>query len=1162
MLRQLLEHHILANLAFLLVLAIGVFAYQELPREQDPSVNFNWVDIKTYWPGAAAPDVEQRVTEPLEKGIEQVSDIKFVSSVSREGVSSILVRFKDLDDDEFDKRVADLRREIQAKFDVLPAEVKQPEIVEITSSNAFPTATLVVWGQSNRDRLQTIAKEVKDDLERFDAIERVVAPGYTDPELHVNFQPSRLVGLGVSPVDAADSVSAYFNDLAAGQIDIGEQNWLVRLQGTTHDPAELARFPIATAEGELPLSAIADVANARAEPRELVSHDGKPGVLLLVFKKEKANNLDLLEEVSGYVERHNKRFGSTGVGVVVLDDQTAATRNAIGVMERNALIGLVLLVITVGAFLGPRIALVTSIGIPFVLAGTFAVVLLMGQTLNSAVLVGVVISLGMLVDDAVVVAEAIHFHLSRGLEGFQAVREALREVMAPVISAVLTTIAAFLPLIFMPGVIGDFMRIVPLVVSIALVISVLEAFWMLPSHALVLYTGPRRRSGISKIRSRLTAAARRSYAVLLMKVLRRPKASGAAAIGILLLAVGSLGLGVVKVDFFAADYYRLFYVNVNMPIGTSLEKTSEIVGEMEKALRVNLSTEAVRGIVSYAGQQVTDREALTGDEKGQIFVSLPEAAPGSRPIEDIIEQLRPVVEAIPGPRTVSFLQRKTGPPTTKPVSIKVRGSDVHEIRSAASELKKILAAVPGVRNIADDDTSGGRELSLRLDPDAIVRSGISPTEVLRLLRIFADGEVVASMQYLGEKVVVRVRAAPGPVQDVAEFFSYPVHAGDGGQIALGDLLKYEAKESTVSIRHYDFRRAVTIEADIDKAVTDTLSANRDIESLWENAAPRYPGVSLDFSGELDDIQESLGAMSVLFLVSVFLIFLILATQFQSYMQPLLILATVPMAFVGVIVGLSITGNPLSLVTLYGVVALAGIAANDAIVLMSTANRLVRRGVPVAMSAVLAARRRLMPIVITTLTTIAGLFSLAMGLAGESLMWGPLATAIIWGLGISSLLTLFLIPLLYALTVNAPKIAPLGWESFSGVWGTTKRRGYGFAWIWGYLSERAKGKEHEFASDIPNVELRTRFQNGLQALNSRDFDKAIRIFEGLARQMPKNFAANLFAARANIALMGKIGWDVGYYERATRYLGRAESIRPEDDEVYALESALRKLEETV
>lgn len=1158
MLKQLLEHHILANLTFILVLAVGAFAYTQLPREQDPSVNFNWVDIKTYWPGAAAPDVEERVTDPLEEGLEKVSDIKFVSSTSREGVSSILVRFEDLDDNEFDQRVSDLRRELQAKFDQLPPEVEQPEIVEITSSNAFPTATLVVWGQSPDDRLHDYAKEIRDDLERFSAIERVVSPGYAEPELHVNFLPSRLVGLGVSAVDAADSVAAYFRDLAAGQIDIGDQKWLVRLSGTTHDPAELAQFPITTSEGELPLRAVADVAIGREEPRELVFYQGKPGIILLVFKKEKANNLELVEQIDSYLLDRNQQLAGSGLGVLLLDDQTASTKNAIGIMERNALIGLVLVMITVGVLLGSRIALVTTVSIPFVLAGTFAVVLLMGQTLNSAVLVGVVISLGMLVDDSIVVVEAIHFRLSQGINRFQAARTALAEVMPPVTTAVLTTIAAFLPLIFMPGVVGDFMRIVPLVVSIALLISLLEALWMLPSHTLALHGRSRLRSRIEDVRRRFMRIARRKYVRLLLGVLRRPKASVAVAIGILSLAAGSLGLGVVKVDFFATDFYRLFYVNVEMPVGTSLRKTATVLQEIELVVRSKLAEQDVRGIVSYAGQQITDKEVLTGYEKGQIFVSLPSATSRSTPISDIIDRLKPAIMAIPGPTDISFLQRKTGPPTTKPVSIKVRGNYIDDIREASSEIRRILAAVPGIKNIADDDSTGGRELSLKLDPDAIVRSGIHPNDVVRVLRLFADGEEVASMQHRGEKVIVRVRMAPGPVQDVEEFLSYPVNLASGGEIALGDLVIHEATKSTVNIRHYDFRRAITIEADIDTSITDTLTANNEVKAMWREIAKRYPGASLDFSGELDDVQESLRAMALLFLVSLLLIFLILATQFKSYLQPLLILATVPMAFVGVVIGLAISGNPLSLFTLYGVVALAGIVANDAIVLISTANRFSRLGIPTATAAVLAARRRLTPIVITTLTTIAGLFSLAAGLGGQSLMWGPIATAIVWGLGIATLLTLFFMPLMYVFSQpGRQKREALAFDLGLDIPGMTRQHALQRAWS--ALSRRFSGTDFEISAFLGDEKLKEIFEAGSFALERREFESAIRCFEELATARTDSFEFNLLAARAHVGLMEDIGWDTGYYARAERFLNRARVLRPKNEQVAHIETILKNIQ---
>lgn len=1159
MLKKLLEHHILANLTFVLALAVGVFAYTQLPREQDPSVNFNWVDIKTYWPGAAAPDVEKRITDPLEDGLEKVSDIKFVSSTSRVGVSSILVRFEDLGDDDFDQRVSDLRREIQSMFDELPSEVEQPDIVEITSSNAFPTATLVVRGQSSDDRLHTYAKEIKDDLERFGEIERVVSLGYSDPELHVNFRPSRLIGLDVSPIDAADSVAAYFTDLAAGQIDIGDQKWLVRLSGTTHDPTELEQFPITTSEGELPLRAVADVAIGREDPRELIYHEGKPGIVLLVFKKEKANNLELLEQVNNYLEKRNQLLDQSDLRVTVLDDQTGSTKNAIRVMERNALIGLILVMFTVSVFLGFRIALVTTVGIPFVLAGTFAVVLAMDQTLNAAVLIGVVISLGMLVDDAIVVVEAIHFRLDRGLDGFRAARQALADVMSPVTSAALTTIAAFLPLIFMPGVVGDFMRIVPLVVSIALVISLLESFWMLPSHTIALQGHPRPRSQIDKTRRRLRAIATRKYVDLLLRILRRPKTSAAIATGLTLFAVGSLGFGVVKVDFFATDYYRLFYVNVEMPVGTNLKKTARILQEIESVVREKLVDEDIRGIVSYAGQQITDKEVLTGYEKGQVFVSLPTGTSNSRPISKIIEHLKPAIKAVPGPMNISFLQRKTGPPTTKPVSIKVRGNNIDDIRAASSELRNILAEVPGIDNIIDDDSTGGRELSLRLDPDAIVRAGVHPGDVIRILRLFTDGEEVASMQHLGEKVGVRVRMAPGPIQDVKEFLSYPVNLAGGGEIALGELLTHEAKQSTVNIRHYDFRRAITVEADIDNLITDTLTANSQIKTKWNEVSMRFPGISLDFSGELDDVQESLGGMARLFLVSLLLIFLILATQFKSYLQPLLILATIPMAFIGVVIGLAISGNPLSLFTLYGVVALAGIVANDAIVMISTANRLSQQGLAVVTASVLAARRRLMPIVITTLTTIAGLFSLAAGLGGQSLMWGPIATAIVWGLGISTVLTLLFMPLMYNLLQSARNThAAPGYDLGLDRLGMKRKSLFRRAWV--EVGKRFTEKDPTLAIFQGDEQSREVFEIGENALRKQEFETAIRCFEELAAAHSDNFEFNLLAAQAHVGLMDKTGWDIGYFARAERFLLRARALRPKDEQVAHIEAVLKKIQD--
>ncbi len=1154
MFEKLLANHTLTNLTFLLVLVIGWIAYYQLPREQDPSINFNWVQVWTYWPGATAPDVESRITGPLEEGIKKVADVKFVSSTSREGVSGILIRFNDMDDDQFDKRMTDLRREIQARRDELPDTVKQPDIFEISSSKTFPTATIVVYGSTNDAVLQGVAHNVKEDLERVDGIDDVLSIGDRGAELQVEFDANRLVGLGISAVDLADTVTAYFRDLVAGDVSLGDQKWLIRLTGTSSDPSYLGKFPIASQQGEVLLRSIAELKNGRADAQELVRYEGQDAVLLLIFKKGKANNLTLLEQVNSYITHKNQLLERTGIELALLDDQTEATRSALSVMEGNALLGLLFVMLSTWAFLGFKIALFTSISIPFVLAGVFFTLGLTGETLNITVLLAVVISLGMLVDDSIVVVEGMYHHLQRGLDGVSAAKMALNEVGVPVATAVMTTIAAFLPLMLLPGVLGDFMRVVPMVVSIALVISLIEAFWILPSHVIEFNPEFSARSKADQVRSRVTAYLRSRYIKSLARVLRRPKATFLVLFALVGLAGTAVVSGLVRVDFFATDYFRLFYVNIEMPPGTHLEKTSATLSQIEKIVKAKLEPGEIRGIVSYAGQQSTDQGAFTGAERGQVFVSLAPPRPGDRDLEDIIDDLRGDLLSVPGPKNISFLKRRTGPPTAKPVSLKVRGDDIDEIRRAVIALRDIVETTPGASDITDDDTRGGMELMVQLNPDAITRAGLHPADVARAVRLYAAGEIVANMQHRGEKLDVRVRAKPAQLQDIDAFLGNTLGLEDGGSVPLGELLKHEERVTVSNIRHYNFRRAVTVEANLDASVTDTLSANNFIRGRWQGLAAQYPGVSLDFSGELDDITESLGAMAALFTLGLGLVYLILGTQFKSYVQPVIILLTVPLAFIGVIFGLLISANPLSLFTLYGIVALAGIAANDAIVLISTANRTLDKGCSTRLAILRAARRRLVPILITSLTTIAGLLSLAIGLGGTSLTWGPVATAIVWGLGFSTVLTLFVIPLCYLVFVK-PK--PLGIVlkapgTSPGVLGNITHRASAL------LGVSLRSDDGALTGVLHDPEQRQVYEAGINALREEDTSHAIKCFERLAEREPRIKTYHLLAAQSLVRHMQKHEWDIGYAVRYKRYLRRARAIDPHDAKIAVLRKAYAAL----
>jgi multidrug efflux pump subunit AcrB len=1015
--RNLLRNHVLANLTFILVLVVGTLSYLGLPRQQDPTINFNWIIITTVLPGASASDVERKVTDPLEDALRRLQNVDFMSSNSRGSVSSILIRFEDIDARTFDKRIADLRREIQNQEDELPDAAEDPQILEITSANGFPAATIAVIGQGMDENLRRQAHNVTKDLERIGGVDRVDTIGLSDPELQVRFHPEVLEALKLSPVQIADTVSAFFNDIAAGDARLGTQNWLVRLVGSDANPEGLASRTVIGARSEILLSDVARIERAWAEPDTLASFEGRPAVMLAVAKQANVNTLELVNRIRGYLDERNSLAQTTGVDLVLVDDQTVPTRNAIRLMQNNALIGLGLVLGVTWLFLGSRIALLTSIGIPFILAGTFWILSGTGETLNVMVLLGVVIVLGMLVDDAVVVVEGIYYRLRHGADPMDAAIDALREVAAPVTAAVLTTMAAFGPLILLPGILGDFMRVVPTVVVIALAVSLIEAFWMLPAHVVAAKVSFARPSRAQHYRQRFTHWIQRSYVRLLVKALRHRWMTLVGVVVLFIVAVSALTTERVRVDFFAADTIRLYYVNVEMPPETPLTQTLETTQAVEHAVRQHVREGEVRAMLSYAGTAFTDTEQRIGEHLGQIIIGLNPLAPGLRQVEEMIDGMRAAVEAVPGPRRVSFLRLTGGPPTAKPISIKVRGDVYAEIRAAADALKAIMADLEGFKDIEDDADLGRSELVLEFDTDAIARTGLDPNAVGRALLLLVDGLVVTDMRDAGEKLEVRVQAVERDYRDVADILEFRLPLPSGESIALRDLAKVSRAQGLGNIRHYNFRRAITVEADIDSTMLDTVTANAAVLERWQTIRHEHPSVDLDFSGELDDIQESMDSILILFVFGIGVMYAILGTQFRSYWQPLMILSTVIMAFTGVTFGLLVSGNPLSLYTLYGVVALAGIAVNAAIVLISAGNQRLAAGMSVLHATIYAARRRVIPILITSLTTIAGLFSLATGLGGKSLIWGPVATAIVWGLAFSTVLTLVVIPLLYRLSMG-------------------------------------------------------------------------------------------------------------------------------------------------
>ncbi len=1006
--------HRLADFVFAAALLLGAWAYYVMPRAQYPEVELYWVAVAVVWPGATAQDVERDIALPLEAAARRVSDVRFVAATSRDHVATLLVRFQDLDHSRFERRLAALDREIRQVSADFPKESRPPQIIELTSSNFFPTAMVVVsGGTANRvadGRVCELAEATREKLEKLPGVGRIWSYGMRSRELAVNFDPAALEQKGVSLEALTRAVAEQTRSLPAGMADISGRRYAMRVEGLNANPDWLAELPIVGADGRMvQVGEVARVATGIAPARELVSMNGRPAVLLSVIKRENVNTLTLTDAIHAMVKNTNQVFGAPIL--TLLDDQSATTREAIGVMEANALFGLLVVLAVTWFFLGHRLALLTSLGVPFALAGMFLALHLMGQTLNVSVLLGVAIVLGIPLDDAVVVAEAIRMRLAAGLGRTEAVAAALKEVARPVTASIFATCLAFAPLLFLPGLMGRFMFVTPLAVIVTLLCSMAASLWILPHHA-VAWGGRGRDSGW---RDRFARHLRQRYAKSLLWALRHPAPVFALFTGVFLLAGAALTLEWVKPRWFASDPLRVFNVNVQMPPASNLETTLVAARQVELAARRIARPGELNATLAMAGLQFTPSEMVLGEQMGQVTISLaPESASG-RSVAAYVAALRPILHAVAskaGAESVSVQVLSADLPMLSSLSLRFTGASLDHLAEAARDLRRVLGKTPGFADINDDAGFSQPRLTLRVDAPAAARAGLDPFKLAALVRLHFEGAVVGKVNDGEKSLEVVVRGLPMTPADVQRLLAKPWRLPDGSWLNPGELFTVTMESTPGELRRVNAERAITLHAGFDQDQITARQAVAAVDAAWLKIAPHHAGVNLQQGSELDDVKASLNDLLAFLVLGLLLMYALLAVQFGRLVLPLVILATTPMALAGVAIGLLVSGQPITLYTLYGCVALSGVAVNASIVLVSAGEDRLARGQPPLAAAFYAGRRRLVPIIITTLTVIGGLVSLAFGWGGNSLLWGPLASSIIWGLSVATPLTLFVTPLMH------------------------------------------------------------------------------------------------------------------------------------------------------
>jgi multidrug efflux pump subunit AcrB len=1009
---------LLGNLVSLFVVVVGVIALLVVRREVFPNVTFDIITVTTLYPGASPEEVEKLLTSPIEQDLQEVDGIKKMRSVSVEGRSFILLQ---LDPDQTTEAKA--KSDIQDVVDrfVLPDGAEEP-VVNSIESKQQPIIEVAIAGDMPEFELRQIAKSLEKEIEEVSGVARVVAKGVRDMEVRVEADPAKLSRYRLALDDLVRALKQKNVSIPGGTIEASEKGdgeKIVRTVGEFTTLDEIKRTVVQANEvGQS--TRLSDVANVfyELEKENIINRTNRlSSISLTVLKKEKSDAVDLVKDVKRKLEGIDKRYNPK-LKVSYINDFSIFIERRVSILGGNLIVGLVLVLLTLSLFLPFRVSALVAAGIFISFLGTMAIFYLNGYTINLLSLLGLIIVSGMLVDDAIVVSDNIIRHMDEGKDPVTAAIKGTQEMWASVTASVLTTVVAFLPMMFMSGIFGKFVKQIPLGVIIALVISLLQSFFALPQHMAsfvhagaleIKPTGP-----ISKFKLSFQNFWNNTFVPNYVKwvdTFVRRRYWTAFAAGVLFVATLGLAGKFMKFILFPPDGIETFFVRIETERGSSLQKTSEKAKLIEEFVHKIPSIELNDSVTTVGIQQQdpNDPETRRGSQYAQIAVFLTPETDRERLSQEIIDDLRSQIGTPEGIVRITFDRVKPGPPVGKPVSVGLRGKDYDEIKKAADEVKEFARTVEGVTDITDSFSEGKDELQVIVDEAAASSASLSVAAVGQTVRAAYDGIIATTIKELDEEVNVRVSFPKRDRSDSDSLSKIMVPNVRGNLVPLNQISKIVPAEGIATYEHEANRREVRVYGDVNASITSATKANNTIQEFVKTIEAKHPNVSFFFGGEDEDTQESLNSMMRAFGVAFFGIFLILVLTFQQFLQPFLVLLTIPLGIMAVLWAFMLHGLPLSFMGSLGVIALAGVIVNNAIVFIDCVNENRIKGMDRFESIRAAASYRIRPIFLTTTTTVAGLLPTAYGIGGLDKFVVPIAMALGWGLFFGSILSSFLFP---------------------------------------------------------------------------------------------------------------------------------------------------------
>ena len=1038
MIRWFTHNHVAANLLMCLIIGLGFLALKtQMPLEVFPSFALDRVTISSGYPGATPAEVEESLTIRIEEAIQDLEGIESLSSRSSEGSSVVFVDL--LAGVEPRDMASDIRDRME-RLTTLPDDVETPTVT--VGQHRREVISVVVSGALQESELRDLGQRVRDDLLRLDGITQVDLEAVRPMEISIEASELSLQEHGLGLSDIANAIRRGSAEAAAGSILTDGGEVLLRTQGFAREASEFEDIVVAArADGsQLRLAAIAEVRDGFDQQRIKTLYNAEPAVLLEIYRVGDQSAIEVADTVKDYIAEQQSLLPN-GVSLSYWRDRSAIVKNRINTLTNSALQGGILVIVLLTLFLRPGVAFWVSIGVPVSFLGCFILLPWLGVTLNIISLFAFILVLGIVVDDAIVTGENIYRHMREGKDSLVAAIEGTQEVAVPVTFGILTTVVAFIPLFMVEGARGQIFAQIPAVVIPVLLFSLIESKLVLPAHLKHVRRRAPDAGGFTQVQryvaDGLEALVRRAYTPFLAKCTRHRYTTVAVFVAVLTVTIGVMSSGWLKFIFFPRVQSEVARVSLTMPVGTPFEVTDAHMARIVAAAQEiqaehkvpGAEQSIITGILSTTGSSGGTGAGRSHTGRMVMEIMPPESRQGSDVTSgDLVKALRKAVGTVPGAESLTY--RAEIGRGGDPIDVQFIGDDLAVLREVGVKTREHLGQYPGLFDIVDTLSQGKQEMSLSLKP-AAVSLGVQVSDLANQVRQAFYGIEIQRILRQREEVKVFLRYPEHERHSLDTLMRMYIRTPGGVAVPLSEVADAVTSTGPSTIYRVDRERTLNVTADANKQQADLTAIKRSLRTYLDNLVSQYPGIRYSLEGEEKEQRQSFGTLQYGLIGVLFAIYALLAIPFRSYFQPLAVMVVIPFGIVGAVAGHLIMGKTLSIMSLMGMLALSGVVVNDSLVLVDYINKQRALGKPLQEAIQTAGSTRFRPVLLTSLTTFAGLMPLLLEKSTQAQFLIPMAISLGFGILFATAITLLLVPCNYLIGQDIAKLLTRLREGLSG-----------------------------------------------------------------------------------------------------------------------------------